>query len=128
MMIIAQNTDETVLAELGARLARTRLEANITQGQLAAEAGVGLATLERMEAGQTTKLSSFIRVLRALGLLDALDRLVPEPTPSPLERLKLRGKQRRRAASPARATSPTEHRRAAEPRPWSWGDEPVHDT
>lgn len=120
MRITSDNTDEAVLAELGARLARTRLERNLTQAQLADEAGVGTATVERMEAGQTAKLSSVIRVLRVLGLLDGLDRLVPEPTPSPIERLKLAGKQRQRAAGARAARRPDE-----EPGPWRWGDEPA---
>jgi transcriptional regulator with XRE-family HTH domain len=116
MRITSQNTDETVLGELGRRMARTRLERNITQEQLAREAGIGVATLERMEAGQATRTSSFIRVLRALGLLEGLDAALPEPTPSPLERLKLSGRERRRAATP-RVRPPDA------PSPWRWGDE-----
>ena len=119
MKITSQNTDDTVLGELGARLAHTRLERNLTQRELASEAGVGTATVERMEGGHTVKLSSFIRVLRVLGLLDGLDELVPEPTPSPIERLKLHGKQRRRAASTPPTGTP-----ADEAGPWTWGDEP----
>ncbi len=102
MRISEENTDAAVLAELGQRLARTRLERNITQQDLAIEAGVSKSTLERMESGAETRLSSVIRVLRVLGLLDRLDQLVPEPLPSPIERLKLQGRRRRRAASAAK--------------------------
>src|SRR5580704_19045187 len=96
--IANENDDETVLAELGRRLARTRLERNISQQGLAAEAGVSKRTVERIEAGDETRLTSVVRVLRVLGLLDQLDRLVPEPLPSPLERLKRHGRARQRAA------------------------------
>lgn len=117
-MIDGLSSDTTVLAELGDRLARTRLERNMSQQQLALEAGLSKRTIERMEAGEESKLSNLVRVLRALDLLDRFDALVPEPLPSPIEQLKLRGRRRRRAGrSAARRAEPAE--------PWSWGDEPV---
>jgi transcriptional regulator with XRE-family HTH domain len=118
MRIASELTDDAVLAELGARLARTRLEQNLTQAQLAAEAGVGRATVERIEIGLGANLSSFVRVLRVLGLLDAWEQLVPEPVSSPLERLKLQGKQRRRAAGARGPRQPID-----DAGPWRWGDE-----
>jgi putative transcriptional regulator len=116
MRIETQNSDEAVLAELGRRLARTRLERNISQTRLGEEAGVSRATVERLEAGEPVKSTGLIRVLRALDLLEALDRLVPEPLPSPVERLKLRGRERQRARG-----GPAERRRP--PEPWRWNEE-----
>ena len=110
-------TDDAVLAELGARLARTRLERNMTQLRLAEEAGVGRSVVQAIEGGEPVVATSLIRVLRALGLADALDRLVPEPAPSPTELLALQGRRRRRAAG-TRATSTPEPRTG----PWTWGD------
>jgi transcriptional regulator with XRE-family HTH domain len=118
MKITGTTTDKVTLEELGRRLARTRLERNLTQAELAAEAGVSKPTLERLEAGETTALSTFLRIIRALGLLDALDRLVPEPTPSPIERLKLEGKKRRRASGSRGSGQSVET-----VKPWTWGDE-----
>ncbi|HEY8768133.1 MAG TPA: helix-turn-helix domain-containing protein [Dehalococcoidia bacterium] len=117
MKISPELADEAVLAELGRRLARTRLERNLTQAELGEEAGVGLATVQRLEDGQAARLNSLIRVLRVLSLLEALELLIPEPTPSPIERLKLQGKQRQRAAHPRSEDTPS-----SEPKPWSWGD------
>jgi len=118
-MLIESNTpDDLVLRELGERLARTRLEKNLSQAGLAQEAGVSKRTVERVEAGEPVKSNSLIRVLRGLGQLEALDRLVPEPLPSPVERLRLQGRRRQRAATP-RTT-----REAAPAKPWRWGDEP----
>jgi len=116
MHISEQNTDLAVLAELGQRLARTRLERNITQQDLAIEAGVSKSTLERVESGGETRLSSLIRILRVLGLLDRLDQLVPQPLPSPIERLKLQGRRRRRAVSAAKVDN-------ASPGTWTWAHE-----
>jgi transcriptional regulator with XRE-family HTH domain len=115
MKIEPGNSDSTILAEIGRRLARTRLERNLSQEQLAAESGVSKATIERLEAGAPIKSTSLIRVLRSLGRLDALDRLLPEPLPSPVERLRLQGRRRQRAGIPRKG--------GGEPGPWRWGDE-----
>src|SRR5258708_6417332 len=115
MKIEAGNSDEVVLGEIGRRLARTRLERNLSQEQLATESGVSKATIERLEKGAPVKSTSLIRVLRSLGRLDALDRLLPEPLPSPVERAKLRGRQRRRA----RRADRTEQSDG----PWRWGED-----
>ena len=85
MRIQQQLTDETVLRELGERLSRLRLQRNLTQAQLADEAGVERKAVSRVEAGEPVQLVTLVRVLRALGLLDALDAVVPELQPSPLE-------------------------------------------
>ena len=117
MKIEPGNSDDVILAELGRRLARTRLERNLSQQQLAQEAGVAKATIERLERGEPLKSTSLIRVLRALGLLAALDRLIPQPLPSPVERLRLQGRQRQRARSSKQEGS------LRDARPWRWGDE-----
>ncbi len=114
MRIEPENSDGAVMRELGERLARTRLEQNISQEQLSVEAGVGKSTVERLEAGREVKLTSFVRVLRALGLLEALDRLVPEPLPSPIERVRLQGRRRKRAAKSRKADP------ARQGTPWRW--------
>jgi transcriptional regulator with XRE-family HTH domain len=63
-------SDEALLQELGQRIARLRLERNLTQAQLAEQAGISKRTLEHLEAGAAaTKLSLFLRVLRQLDLL-----------------------------------------------------------
>ncbi len=119
MQIESALTDDAVLVELGARLARTRLDRNLSQLQLADEAGVGRSVVQSIERGEPVVVTSLIRVLRALGLVEALNRLVPEPTPAPIELLKLQGRQRQRAAGAHATAAPK-----TEPGPWTWGDEP----
>lgn len=121
MKIEASLSDSVVLKELGERLAQTRLERNLSQERLAAEAGVSKATVERLEAGEPVKSTSLIRILRALGRLEALDQLLPEPLPSPIERIHLRGRRRQRARSPRSGPG------SEEKGPWRWGDEPAAD-
>jgi putative transcriptional regulator len=111
MRINSDSPDRAALTELGSRLARSRLEWNISQERLAKEAGVSKATLERIESGRDVRLTSFLRVLRALGLIEALDRLVPVPLPNPVERASIEGRRRQRASS-----TPPE----AAARPWTW--------
>ncbi len=108
-------TDAAVLAEIGDRLARLRLQRNLTQAQLAREAGVSKRTLIRLESGESSQVTNLIRVVRALGLLGNLDVFIPPPLPSPIEQLRSRAKERRRASPGAKKSGP--------PTKWSWGDE-----
>jgi transcriptional regulator with XRE-family HTH domain len=117
MQISPNNTDSAVLQELGSRLRRTRLERNLSQASLAEEAGIGRVTLQRIEEGKSPSLVNLIRVLRALDAFDGLDRLIAEPSPSPLAELNRRGRRRQRAGS-TRSSPPEEP-----PRPWRWPDE-----
>ena len=117
MKISSELADEAILGELGARLAAARLARNLTQAALAEEAGVSKRTVERLESGEVAaRLSGFVRVCRALDLLNRLDALVPQPTASPVEQLKLAGRRRQRASGTRKAT-----RKSA--RTWTWGDE-----
>ena len=112
-------TDTTVLAELGRRLARHRLERNWTQAEMAAQAGVGQATVQRAERGESVQMTSMIKLLRALGLLGGLDAAVPESIDLPIAQLE---REQHKVRQRARRQS----RPQAEPgqEPWKWGDEP----
>ena len=116
MRIADDTSDRAVLSELGKRLARYRLNKNLTQATLAAQAGVSLPTIQRIEKGSSTQASNLIRVLRALKLLRSLDSLIPEPPVSPIQQAKLRGRQRRRASSPS-------DEKTRQPSEWTWGDD-----
>ncbi len=108
-------SDDMLLGELGARVAHARLERNLTQTQLADQAGVSKNTVQRLEqGGVAVQLSGFLRICRVLGLLDRFDALIPEAKPSPMELLQMKGKMRRRASS-------RKSQEAKQNRPWTWG-------
>jgi transcriptional regulator with XRE-family HTH domain len=115
MKLSKQLTDEAILRELGSRLTAARLARNLTQAALAENAGISKRTLERLESGEVVaRLSAFVRVLRALELIDRLDALMPAPAPGPVEQLKLAGRQRQRASRGRKAGTPAA-------RKWKWG-------
>lgn len=107
-------TDDAILAETGKRIARCRLDHQVTQADLAEQAGVSKRTVERIEAGASAQFSTIIRILRVLDLLQGLDHLIPEPGPRPMDLLKQKGKVRQRASS-KRRPGRTEKK-------WSWGN------
>lgn len=93
MNITRLTPDDAVLEELGARLARVRKQRGDTQEALAERAGIGIATLRRIEDGRDSKLGSWIRLLKALEMTPALETLLPENLRSPME--EARGQTRR---------------------------------
>lgn len=115
MSIEPHMSDKAILADIGHRLGRWRVELELTQADLAREAGVSKRTLERVEAGESVQTANLIRILRVMDLLEALDAAIPEAGPRPMDLLKLRGKERQRASSKKRSKESEDE--------WSWGDE-----
>jgi transcriptional regulator with XRE-family HTH domain len=115
MEIKSEMTDEALLRLVGERLAGLRLARNLTQQQLAEQAGLGLRTVQRLELGAAaTQLSGFIRVCRVLGLVENLETFIPLPAVSPMAQLKLAGRKRQRATG-QRAVP-------GKPGKWTWGE------
>jgi transcriptional regulator with XRE-family HTH domain len=99
-------------ADLGHRLEALRLSRNIHQFQLADEAGVSRRTITRLENGQSVSLDTLLRVMRALGLSGRLATLLPDPAVRPVDRVRLKGKERKRASARAKPATST----------WKWAD------
>ena len=105
-------TSEQVENVLKQRVETIRLQQNITQRQLARDAGVSLGTVARLKSEKTITLNSFVRILIALRLQNHLDGFLPVQSVSPLELLEMRGRVRQRASS-----------RKSETSEWTWDDE-----
>jgi transcriptional regulator with XRE-family HTH domain len=106
--------DEALQQLLGSRIRGLRLNRNESQEELARRAGIGKATLQRLEEGRSGTIVTFLRVLRALDL-DNLDALLPAVEESPLA--EARGEHRARVRARGRPAPKTP------PDGWRWGDE-----
>jgi len=100
--------------EICHRVEKIRLSRNISQEQLALKAGVSLRTIGRLEKGQGVSLDTFIRVLIALGIQQNIETLLPDPSIRPIERIKSKGHERKRARPQSPNTIKTK---------WNWGND-----
>jgi len=106
-------TSDQIEATLCKRLESIRLSRNITQAQLAEEAGVSPRTIGRLEKGQGVSMDTFIRIMMALNIQQNLEALLPDPSVRPIERIGMGAGERKRA----RPTKPVD-----ELPTWSWGN------
>lgn len=93
-----EQSNAKILKELGARLRQQRASRNIDQATLAYESGVSLRTLSRLENGHSVSFEAVIRVMRALGILDRLELMIPSTDISPVQRAKTKVQQPRQRA------------------------------
>ena len=100
--LLRDMSDAALLAELGRRVQRARLNRNMAQAVVATQAGISRRALQHFEAGTGCTLGTLIKVLRVLERLDALDAFLPEPGLSPLQLVKLQGHERQRASGAGR--------------------------
>ena len=107
-------TSRQIETEIGSRLARLRLSRNVTQSMLARDAGIGVRTLRRLEAGEPSTLDTFLRVALALDLGEAILTSIPTSEIRPIERVSRTGSERQRARP-----RPQEDRDAT----WIWGED-----
>jgi transcriptional regulator with XRE-family HTH domain len=110
----ATASSEQIERALCERLESIRLTRNVTQAQLARQAGVSLRTISRMAAGEGVTLDTLIRVMTALGIQQRLAALLPDPSVRPMERVSALGRERRRARPRTGQATATE---------WTWADD-----
>ena len=84
-------TDPEIMGALGARLRALRKAQKRTIVDVAEAAGLDRETVSRAERGDNPTLATLVRLLRVYDRLTALDDLVPEPLPSPLDAVSERG-------------------------------------
>jgi len=84
MQIEYLTPNREILRELGARFARIRKQQGYSQTHLAKDAGIGVATLRRLEAGHDTQMATWLKLMKSLQMIAAIDALLPETYRSPM--------------------------------------------
>lgn len=98
--------------EMGERIKEYRINAAITQKELADKSGVSIRSISRFENGEDISLSYFIKILIALGIDDRFDMVVPDQSKRPSAYLE---KEKKRKRATAKKEIPQ--------RKFVWGDE-----
>ena len=70
------STAPELCSEFGARLKQQRLLKNLSQEELAKQAGLGSSTIQRFEQGKGGTFENFLRIVMALGLVRELETLL----------------------------------------------------
>ncbi len=91
-------TDDVIIGQIGLFIKKTRIAKNKTQKQLVTAAGINRGTLSQIENGESITLTMLIQILRALDALYVLDQFNVTNQISPIEAVKLKKKERKRAS------------------------------
>jgi putative transcriptional regulator len=112
-------SNDAILAELGERLRRLRLNADISQEALAEATGLSRKTVQNAENGANCSMDTLVRMLRGLNALDQLENFMPAPGPSPVQMAKLHGKPRQRASGHG-GEAGSGHDKGGDTDEWRW--------
>ena len=87
MNLIYGDTNAQIISRMGSNCKRYRIAAKLTQQELADNAGVGIATVKNFENGKlrNVTLESLLRIMRAIGILEQIEGVLPELLVSPFE-------------------------------------------
>lgn len=103
MSLPSYATPQDVLTDLAQRLRRLRIDANLTQAELAGKANLSQPTIQRLEQGRDGSTANLMAVLLALGQRAIFEHVAPADAYSPLQALR-RTKERQRVR---RSTKPS---------------------
>jgi putative transcriptional regulator len=86
-----------VAEELGARLRQARLNADLTQAEVASRAGLSRRTVLNAEKGRV-QLENLVAIMASMNMVNQLDVFLPVQEISPIQLARLKGQQRQRAS------------------------------
>ena len=97
IMNIENMSSAAIAEELGNRLRQARLNADLTQAEVASRAGLNRRTILNAEKGKV-QLENLVAILVSIDMADQLDMFLPIQEISSVQLAKLRGKERQRAS------------------------------
>lgn len=96
--MIFENLSPVAIAEqLGERLKQARLNADLTQAEVASRTGINRRTILNAEKGNV-QLKNLVAILITLGMVEQINTFLPIQEISPVQLAKLKGKKRQRAS------------------------------
>jgi len=113
MKITYYSSSDEIQKELGNRAKATRIDMELSQAELANQAGVSPKTVSNLETGKDVSFRTVIEIMRALGCLQNMDSLLPEQIIRPSQLAEM-GKKRERAPRQKKEKDHAD---------WTWGDE-----
>jgi putative transcriptional regulator len=96
-MVFDKMSPIAIAEQLGGRLKQARLNADITQAELASRTGLNRRTILNAERGNV-QLKNLVAILVSLGMVEQINMFLPVQEISPLQLAKLSGKKRQRAS------------------------------
>jgi len=97
IMELSNMSPTAIAEELGNRLKQARLNADLTQAELASRTGLNRRTILNAEKGKV-QLKNIVAILASLGMAEHLNIFLPAQEISPLQLAKLKGRERQRAS------------------------------
>jgi putative transcriptional regulator len=96
-MVFEKMSPIAIAEQLGERLKQARLNADLTQAELASRTGLNRRTILNAEKG-CVQLRNLVAILANLEMVEQINMFLPVQEISPLQLAKLAGKKRQRAS------------------------------
>ncbi len=97
IMKLENMSPASIAEELGNRLKQARLNADLTQAEVASQAGLNRRTILNAEKGKV-QLENLVAILVSMEMAEQLNMFLPVQEISPVQLAKLKGRERQRAS------------------------------
>ncbi len=111
-MELGKMTPVAIAEELGVRLRQARLNADLTQAEVASRAGLNRRTVLNAEKGQV-QLENLVAILASMDMVNQLNVFLPAQEISPIQLAKLKGRERQRASKSEMDAAPSKEARSS---------------